>query len=326
MSDAASIPASVVDEAIAWSVKLNFSAPNADTRVAFERWRKAAAVHELAWSRMQSLNADFAAVPSRLALDALTATGAARGARRQQRRMVLKGLALAGGLYGSAWLVREQTPWQRVLADASTSVGERKPFTLADGTVLVLNTDSAVGVQMTGDARVLTLYRGEVSIQTGADSAFAVKRPFFVRTPFGEAQALGTRFVLRLDEGSARVSVQEHAVALRPADGGAQAIAEAGQQWRMDRGGAQQLAQPSMASDAWVEGAVAGKNMRLADVLSEFARYRHGRISCAPEIADLRVSGTYHVNDIDRALRVLAETLPIRLRYWTRYWITVGPA
>lgn len=326
MSGAASIPASVVDEAIAWSVKLNFSAPNADTRVAFERWRKAAAVHELAWSRMQSLNADFAAVPSHLALDALTATGAARGARRQQRRTVLKGLALVGGLYGSTWLVREQTPWQRVLADASTRVGEREQYTLADGTVLVLNTDSAIGVRMTGEARVLTLYRGEVSIQTGADTVLAAKRPFFVRTPFGEAQALGTRFVLRLDEGSVRVSVQEHAVALRPADGGAQAIAQAGQAWRMDRQGAQQLAQPPMASDAWVEGAIAGKNMRLADVLAELARYRHGRISCAPEVADLRVSGTYHVNDIDRALRVLAETLPIRLRYWTRYWITVGPA
>lgn len=326
MSEAASIPSSVVDEAIAWSVKLNFSAPDADTRVAFERWRKAAAVHELAWSRMQSLNADFAAVPPRLALDALTATGAARGARRQQRRMVLKGLALAGGLYGSAWLVREQTPWQRVLADVSTGVGEREQMTLEDGTLLVLNTDSAVGVQMSGAQRVLTLYRGEVSIQTGADAAFAVKRPFLVHTPYGKVQALGTRFVLRLEEGGVQVNVQEHAVALRPADGGAQAIAEAGQAWRLDRASAYRLTSPTMVSDAWVQGAIVGKNMRLADVLAEFSRYRRGRISCAPEVADLRVSGTYHVHDIDQALRVLAETQPIRLRYWTRYWITVGPA
>jgi transmembrane sensor len=258
-------------------------------------------VHERAWSRMQSLNADFAAVPQRLALDTLTAMGGAHQARRQQRRAVLKGLVLAGGVLGTGWVVREQTPWQRVLADVSTGVGRRGRRTLPDGTELVLNTDTAVAVRMDGAERVLVLYRGAV-------------------------QALGTRFVVRLDDDSARVSVQQDAVALRPANGAAPVVAEAGQDWRLDRQRAVRIVAPAMASDAWIEGAVVGKNMRLADLLAELARYRHGRIRCAPEIADLRVSGTYHVNDVDQALQFLAQTLPIRVRYWTRFWITVGPA
>ena len=61
-------------------------------------------------------------------------------------------------------------------------------------------------------------------------------------------------------------------------------------------------------------------------LLAELSRYRRGRISCAPEVADLRVSGTYHIGDTDRALAFLAQTLPVRVRYWTRYWVTVGPA
>lgn len=81
-----------------------------------------------------------------------------------------------------------------------------------------------------------------------------------------------------------------------------------------------------MEGAAWVEGAIVGKNMRLASLLTELSRYRRGRISCAPEVADLRVSGTYHVDDTDRALAFLVQTLPIRVRYWTRYWVTVGPA
>lgn len=330
MSDiaAAPLPSSVVDQAIAWAVKLNFSQADTCTREAFERWRQAAPEHERAWSRMQALNADFASVPQGLALDALMAMDHSRAhaARRQQRRAVLKGLAVAGGLLGSGWVVREQTPWQRLAADVSTSVGQRDPLTLADGTRLVLNTDSAVSLSLDGSQRIVTLHRGEISIQTGADAAFAVKRPFFVRTSFGSIEALGTRFVVRLENRGARVSVQEDAVELRPADSAVQSIARAGEQWVLDRQKVRQVIAPAMDSGAWVEGAIAGKNMRLADVLAEMSRYRHGRITCAPEVADLRVSGTYHLNDIDQALQFLAQTTPIRVRYWTRFWVSVGPA
>ncbi|MCG2603324.1 MAG: FecR/PupR family sigma factor regulator [Achromobacter sp.] len=75
---AAPIAATIVDQAIDWSVRLNFSQPDARTRAAFERWRRAAPEHELAWTRVQSLNADFNAVPQGLALDTLTALNGAR--------------------------------------------------------------------------------------------------------------------------------------------------------------------------------------------------------------------------------------------------------
>lgn len=318
MKDAGALPASVVDEAIAWSVKLNFSSPDPGTCAAFERWRRAAPDHEQAWTRVQTVNADFSALPQGLALDTLTAT------TRRRRRAVLKSLAALGGLASTGWVIREHAPWQA--ADVSTGVGQRDRLTLADGTLLMLNTDSAVGLRMEGAERVLVLYRGEISIQTGADAASPVKRPFFVRTPFGTAQALGTRFVVRLAEAYARISVQEDAVALRPASGADRMIAQAGQTWRLDSQRALPMQTPAITSDAWLAGAIEGQDMRLGDLLAELARYRPGRISCAPEVADLKVSDTYHVDDSDRTLAFLARTLPIRLRYWTRYWVAVGPA
>lgn len=325
--DAVPIPAAIVDEAIAWSVKMNFSAPDACTRDAFERWRQAAPEHDRAWSRLQYLNADFTAVPQALALDALAVMNqAGASAAKRQRRALLKGLTVVTGVLGATWAVREQTPWQRLVADVSTGLGGRGAMVLDDGTRLLLNTDSAISLDMAGVQRVVTLLRGEVAIQTGPDDGASTKRPFFVRTPVGSIEALGTRFVVRLDEGGAQVSVQEDTVALLPARSETQSFARAGETWRLDRHTAQQLAAPAMDGGAWVEGAIAGKNMRLADVLAELSRYRHGRISCAPEVADLRVSGTYHLNDIDQALQFLAQTVPIRVRYWTRYWVAVGPA
>lgn len=324
--DTAPIPPAVLDEAIAWAVRLDFGTPDPQTRAAFERWREAAAPHALAWSRLQTLHADFAAVPDRLALDTLNAMETAHQARRQRRRAVLKGVVLAGGVLGSGWLAREHTPWQRLVADLSTRVGQRQTTTLADGTWLALNTDTAVGVAMTGAERILTLYRGEIAVRTGADAAAATRRAFLVRTPFGEVRALGTRFVVRLDPAGAQVSVQQDAVALRAAADLPPALAEAGQVWRMDRQRAYRLATPAMAPDAWLQGAVSGTHMRLGDLLAELGRHRHGHLGWAPEVAGLPVSGTYHLDDIDQTLRFLAQTLPIRLRYWTRYWITVDPA
>ncbi|AKP89972.1 FecR domain-containing protein [Achromobacter ruhlandii] len=320
---AAPIAASIVDQAIDWSVKLNFGQADARTRAAFERWRRAAPEHELAWTRVQSLNADFSAVPQGLALDALTTLN---GTRRRHRRVVLKSLLVAGGALGTGWAMREQAPWQRLVADVSTGLGERRALTLSDGTYLVLNTDSAVSLLLDGPERVVVLHRGEISLNTGSDAGSPTRRPFRVRTPYGGIEALGTRFVVRVDDDGVRISVQEHAVALTPADGGDPLIVPAGQQGWLDRRRAQPLPPPAMEGAAWVEGAIVGKNMRLASLLTELSRYRRGRISCAPEVADLRVSGTYHVDDTDRALAFLVQTLPIRVRYWTRYWVTVGPA
>ncbi|MGT2491756.1 hypothetical protein ACU4GD_17580 [Cupriavidus basilensis] len=58
--------------------------------------------------------------------------------------------------------------------------------------------------------------------------------------------------------------------------------------------------------------------MRLADVLAELARYRTGRIVCDPRVADLRISGAYHLRDTDQTLRFLAQSQPVAVVYRTR--------
>ena len=78
-------------------------------------------------------------------------------------------------------------------------------------------------------------------------------------------------------------------------------------------------------ADAWANGVIAGKDMRLADLLAELARYRPGHITCDPRVAGLRVSGLYHVKDTDQALQFLLQTQPVSVVYTTRFWVSVGP-
>ncbi len=325
----ADIPARVVDQAINWSVRLDFSEASAGTRKAFARWLEADPLHALAWQRVQALRDDFSRMPPALALDTLQSAGARRGMRGLKRRQALKVLALAGVSVLAAASVRELAPWQRLLADTSTATGEQRTVRLADGSTIVLNTDTAINTGLGDERRVITLRRGEILVATGHDERFSAgngaARPFWVQTPFGSLRALGTRFVVRLEAGRARVSVQEGAVELHPAAQGARPVARAGTSWWLASDGGTPAPAQSFEADGWADGVIAGNDMRLADLLAELARYRTGRIVCDPRVADLRVSGAYHVRDTDQTLRFLAQAQPVSIVYRTRFWIAVGP-
>src|SRR5690606_22582752 len=58
----------------------------------------------------------------------------------------------------------------------ATAVGERRTVTLEDGSVLVLNTNTAVEVRFRGNARRLALVRGEAQFDVRPDA----QRPFTV--------------------------------------------------------------------------------------------------------------------------------------------------
>lgn len=317
------IPSAIIDAAIAWVVKLQFNQPTPATWQAFEEWRQAQGLHARAWQRVQTLRQDFAAVPTDLARETLRTAETRRQMKRDGRRQAFKLLMLSGAAITGGWLLREPLGWQRLVADAATGVGEQRTVRLGDGTVVVLNTDSAASFDMAAAHRRVVLRRGEIMITTGSDQAYAGLRPFWVDTPFGALQALGTRFVVRLEDGRVRVSVQEGAVRMHPARGGEAVTARVGESWWLRDEGATAAEYLGFRQDDWADGVIAGRNMRLADLLAELSRYRKGRIACDQNVADLRVSGIYHVRDTDQTLRFLAQTQPIRVRYYTRFWVTV---
>lgn len=319
------LPEDIIDTAITWAVKLNYGDPAADVRSAFERWLRTDPVHALAWQRIDSLKQPFASFPPKLLRDTLAAADAKREQRLLSRRRAVKLLSFAGLALGVGWVVRDQTPWQRLLADASTATGEQKTLHLADGTVIVLNTDSAVSTDLAGERRLVMLCRGEMLVTTGSDADAPAQRPFWVYTPFGKLRAVGTRFTVRLGN-RALVSVQDGAVELHPAGGGASHVVHAGESRWLSDDGSEPADLEGFEADSWADGIIAGKNIRLADLLDELSRYRTGRITYSERVADLRVSGLFHIRNTDRTLQFLVQTLPISVTYRTRFWVSVGPA
>lgn len=322
------LPSEIVSEAIDWAVRLLFNEPTDETRRRFQAWERADPRHKLAWQRVQSLHEDFPQVHAPLALETLRTADAIRKRRQAGRRQALKVLAFGGVSVLGLSAGYRHVPWQRWLAEASTSVGEQRTLKLDDGTVIVLNTDSAIDLRFDAERRDVILRRGEILVTTGHDDEFArraIRRPFRVRTSFGTMRALGTRFTVRLGDEFARVSVQEGAVAMTTGSGDTQSVARAGTTWTVSPKSAFQSADTNLAPDSWADGLLSGTDMRLGDVLAELGRYRRGRIDCDPAIANLTISGAYRIDDTDRTLRFLEKVLPIRVSYFSRYWVRVVP-
>ncbi|HVY06763.1 MAG TPA: FecR domain-containing protein [Burkholderiales bacterium] len=308
----------IADQAVRWLVELQAGADSDSMRHAWERWRQENPEHERAWQQIESVNRRLKDLPGALSISVLA--GARKGRRRSLKLLVA--LAVGGG---AAWTAKDANLVREWMADYGTKVGERRTIDLADGTEVVMNTDTALDVKFDGTNRVVRLIRGEIMVTTAPDRQ-SPARPFLVDTEQGRMRALGTRFSVRLGEAGSGVAVFEGAVELRPADNpAATLVVPAGRQATLIRDGYRDLAALDESSDAWTKGMIVASNMPLGVFLAELSRHRPGRVVCAPEVARLRVSGTYPLSDTDRVFAAIERNLPIKVERFTRYWVSVKP-
>ncbi|MFV0453823.1 MAG: FecR domain-containing protein [Pseudomonas sp.] len=297
-------------DAAQWYARLGAAPDCAETRQQWQAWYQQHSLNQWAWQRLENLQAELLGLPGPLARRAL-------GSNVQtNRRTVLKGLILGIGISGLAWTGYRQAPlW---LADQRTVIGERRQLTLADGSRLTLNTASAVDIRFDAQQRLIILRAGEILIETAKDS-----RPFKVRSAHGEMRALGTRFNVRQFDGHTELEVLEHAVAVRNAPYGAELQVDVGLCLSFDerRLDIPQPADPNLS--AWSQGRLVIDDWRLDRTLAELQRYRPGVITCAKEVAGLRLSGVFPLDDTDRTLVAIAQALPVRVDSRTRYWVMV---
>lgn len=307
-------------QAAEWFVLLTSGEASADDIAACERWRAADPAHEQAWWRAQQIGALSAALPP-------VAGATLRRDTRVSRRKAIGRLAVLIVALPSGWLAWREAARQGLWADYRTATGVRRVVELADGSRVHLNTASAIDVDFSTAFRRVVLRAGEIFIETAPDGSAAAAgghRPFVVQTAQGLVQPLGTRFVVRDAGAWVEVAVSQGAVRIAT-QGGAVAMLRAGRQSRFDAlavGAAQATAE--RAPD-WSRGVLAADDVRLGDFLDELARHRRGIVRCDPAVADLRLTGAYQLRDTDAVLQSLAQVLPIRVTYRSRYWVTVGP-
>nr|WP_246226487.1 FecR domain-containing protein [Pseudomonas atagonensis] len=298
-----------VRAAAQWLALLESGSATEQDHANLQRWRDSAASHELAWQKAQMLRQRFAELPSTLALSSLDRPDPGR-------RVLLKRTLGAVALVPAAWLLSRQLPIEVWRADLQTATGERKTLQLADGSILQLNTASAVDVDV--EHRLLRLVEGEMSLNVTDTAALTI------HTRFGQVVVSRSDVCVRQDSRSCRVSVFSGVVQLHPLQG-APVRLRGGQQVSLQADGAAAIEPFDVAQPGWREGMLMASNRPLGDFLRELDTYRPGVLRWAPELETLRVTGSFRLDDTDRILALLAASLPLEVQMRTRYWVTLAP-
>ncbi len=304
-----------ISAAARWYARLHSGIATEADRAAWDDWLRADPAHQQAWQHMAAVGEQMASVPGTLAAPAL------RGVERS-RRQVLRSVVLLASAGSLGWLGWRSEPSQNLLADFRTGVGERREFRLADGSSLLLNTDTSVNLRFDGRQRTLELLWGEILVSTAADP---LQRPFKVLTRHGQVLALGTRFIVRSQDGGGEVSVIEKAVEVSLAGGGSTVRLEAGQSLDFNSRALGAIRRNDASVGAWQQGSIIALNRPLAELLADISRYRHGVLRCDPRIAQLKVSGSFPIDNTDLALAALESGFSLRITRYSRYWVNVSP-
>lgn len=297
-----------VAEAIEWLALQRSGHMTAVEQQHFEQWLHANADNRQAWQRLeQRLGQAFSQAPEQ-SRELLLRAGAGR------RHLLRGALGIAGLGLGAGWL-HGQGLWPHLAADLHTGVAQRRPFTLVDGSRVLLNAGSRVDLDFKAQQRTLILHEGALNIEVAADPV----RPLVVRTRFGEARALGTQFSVALDQRGAQVWVQSSRVQVSVLHAAPLELRTGQGAW-LDGHSVRRLDPSQARAAAWEDGLLEVHDQSLDTVIQALRPYRHGWMRITPEAGALRVSGVFRLDDSEQTLRTLQEVLPISVRQPLGWW------
>lgn len=321
----------VNEEAAEWVVRLHSDQRTRADDEAFRAWLERDEANRTAY-------ADHAALWAGVGLLADNAEARAilmpAHSRRRRPAGVSRRTALFGGLGSAAAAAMAAVVAAPVLSTQSfrTEPGEQRRIALADGSSVLLNTDSVLRVKLERSERRLFLDRGQAFFKVAKDKA----RPFRVFVGSDEVRALGTAFDVRKVGDGARVTLEEGRVALYqaadrsrvPAQGARPALArskpDSVRPVALLTPGQQAVLVPTAApvvraidvrkTQAWRVGRLVLEDSSLAEAVAELNRYGAPRIVLADDqISQLRLSGVFHTGESAAFVESVTAAFPVRV-------------
>ena len=312
---------SITEAAAEWAVRLHAGALSEQEQAELRQWIARDSRHEAAlrfaeqtWAALGEVHKDEAVHRQRPPAPATPLRRAKR--RRPWQRAAAVALVLVAA--GIGW-VRGPDALLRLQADYVTHKGEVRTVHLADGSVVELDSDSAIRLEYDGVQRGVSLLQGAAIFQV-APMAGEETRPFVVHSAGGHTRALGTRFVVERErESQAWVGVLQHSVEVSvPAslrNGPAEQVLQPGQAARYSpQDGVVSLDQFDVdRATSWHRGVLIFDRQPLAKVIEQLNRYRPGRVVLAnADLGEREVSGVFRLDMLDSALATLTQELQVQ--------------
>lgn len=298
-------------QAAHWHARL-VDAPEGPSRRAveagFDAWCRMREEHGLAYVAVTEVGAVAHALADQPALADAVTTAHARIARRRRRWRQVEIAAICGVAVITP--VAALTVHRFVQSTSSapapapaqfyqTTIGQRKAITLDDSTRILLDTASKLSIE----GNVLRI-QGQAYVAAGTT-------PIVVAIPGMSIDLRRGALNVRSDATRREVFVPQQAVVADVQGLGGPTTIAAGQLLRMDgqRPRVAPAADPA-AITSWRNGWLLFDDVPLARAAAEINRYRRVPIRLAPGTRQLRISGSFRVDDNSDFLGAVAAALP----------------
>lgn len=297
-------------EAVAWVIRLQNDGLSQEERRAFNAWHEQSPAHALMFRKVSTV---WDSPDLRAAAEAAVQVDPSSFKLRTTARRwwAIPAAACVILIIVTAIHLDVITRWR---ADYRTEVGERRTVELPDRSIVTLNTQSAIELSFDASTRRIRLLKGEALFNVRHDPV----RPFIVESADTATRAVGTAFVVRAEPDGDQVVVIEGTVEVDAISARREAhppaIATSGSRIDMVQG---RMGEPYpidiSAASAWARGRLVVNGVPFAQVIDELRRYYPGTIVLWNHTIDeMRVTGTYNLEDPARVLSLLTQTLPIR--------------
>lgn len=329
---------SIRKQAVQWLIAQHSGSWSATDQHALEQWLGADSEHQRQYQRMQQLWGNMDAFksldfPQRQAAQdyqspnrsdnliqfpgLTTSENAVKQAyiqpvaKREYSHWLKTGLAVAATFL---LMVVVQTDLQTGTEHYQTGKGEHQTLFLADGSQIVLNTDSELTVELHLFHRNVQLSRGEALFNVTHNPI----RPFEVVAGNVKIHDIGTRFNVYNQADKVDVAVLEGEVDIVTDRHRSPDILKAGQAASVSQQG-KFSAIPTFnpqAITAWEHGKLVLAEQPLEDVLKQIARYHAVEFQIAdPKLRHIKISGTFKTNNLPLLLQTLEAGFPIKAEF-----------
>jgi transmembrane sensor len=293
--------ADLQDQAREWWVRVHRGNLNKTEQRQFQLWLSASPSHQVAFDEVGHFWQELDGIKTFLPAAALTTKPRRRITSPWQRGIsALAACMLVFVLYRPISLM--------LRADERTGIAETRTVQLADGSTVLMNSETALAVNLTSNTRELELLQGEAQFTVSPDPS----RPFRVRAGNGTVTALGTAFNIHLSPQGTDVTVTQHRVAVK-LDGESpnaptQTLVDEGQQvaYASESGLSAVKTIDTHIATAWQQGKLIVQDRPLGEVIAELNHYHRGYFLVAdPAIAQHRINGVFYTGKPIAALNAI---------------------
>lgn len=316
-------------EAVVWLIRLTSGDETAEDFTQFGLWRNRSPAHNQAYLKIaklwEILDAPLLAWRQQMqAADTVKVDLAEQLAypvkpvpKTIARSRFISGVIAASllvvttlGLFPDVWLY----PW----ADYRTLIGGQAQVSLADGSVIHLNTNTAINTYFSANTRRVELLRGEAEFEVAHDRG----RPFIVTSGAVSTQAVGTKFLVRYEGGEGLISLLEGKIhsfsqnKAAKADSGVTLSVGQQLQFKDNHIGNVTRFNADQAS-TWTNGRLLMNFVTLGQAIKEINRYRRGTVKLLDDnLAKWEINATIDLNYINAWLDALEATLPAKVHHF----------